>query len=315
MSEITEISIIVPVYNVEKYVGACIESILAQTYQNFELILVNDGSRDSSLEICEIYARTDGRIHIVNQENQGVTVARRNGVARAKGRYITFVDGDDTLPERSIEHLFSAVDDKTGIVIGNINNNIRQGESISAREYKMRCIMGHIFPGPVAKLFKKELFDDFTFEIPRSIVKGEDMIMNVRIAFNCNDNIQLISDDVYTYRQHELSCMAQFRTNWEYEGCFYEQLFRSVPKRYYDAYIDILMKKAVEVWNDFWGYRYRLPADYLDTDFTRFLLRNIQEYPNSLSAFSKLEIKSTNPVLRFILVNIKRIYINLGGKL
>lgn len=91
------ISIIVPVYKVEKYLPACIDSILAQTYENFELILVDDGSPDNCGQICDEYAQKDNRIKVIHQENQGVVVARNNALKIAVGKYLTFVDSDDWL--------------------------------------------------------------------------------------------------------------------------------------------------------------------------------------------------------------------------
>ena len=89
------ISIIVPIYNIEKKLNKCIYSILEQTYKNFELILVNDGSTDNSLKICNEYKRKDNRIKIINKENQGLVLARKSGLDEATGKYIIFIDGDD----------------------------------------------------------------------------------------------------------------------------------------------------------------------------------------------------------------------------
>ena len=93
-----KVSVIVPVYNVEKYIGMCIESILKQSFPDFEIILVDDGSRDNSGIICDKYATEDSRVRVLHQPNGGVTSARCNGVKNAKGEWITFVDADDTLP-------------------------------------------------------------------------------------------------------------------------------------------------------------------------------------------------------------------------
>ena len=99
-----QISIIVPVYNVEKYIRRCVESILAQTYSAFELILVDDGSSDRCGDICDEYAEKDHRIIVIHQENHGVSAARNVGLEIAKGKYITFCDSDD---EIDINYLWS----------------------------------------------------------------------------------------------------------------------------------------------------------------------------------------------------------------
>ena len=95
--EINMISVIVPVYKAEKYIRECIESILSQTYEDFELILVNDGSPDASGMICDQYAQRDSRVSVIHQNNQGVSAARNTGMQRAVGEYICFVDADDTV--------------------------------------------------------------------------------------------------------------------------------------------------------------------------------------------------------------------------
>ena len=90
-----EVSMIVPVYQVEKYIAQCIESVLNQTFKDFELILIDDGSKDQSGSICDLYAAKDDRILVIHTENRGAAAARNVGLDHASGRYITFLDGDD----------------------------------------------------------------------------------------------------------------------------------------------------------------------------------------------------------------------------
>lgn len=91
------ISVIVPVYNVEEYLTKCIDSIINQTYTNLEIILVDDGSTDRSLKICNEYLQKDARVKVIHKENGGVTSARKAGLLQAAGEYVTYVDGDDWL--------------------------------------------------------------------------------------------------------------------------------------------------------------------------------------------------------------------------
>ncbi|MBR1470273.1 MAG: glycosyltransferase [Lachnospiraceae bacterium] len=102
------ISVIVPVYKAEDYIGACIESILAQTYQNLQVILIEDGSPDGSAAVCDRYAARDGRIEVIHQENAGVSVSRNVGVTRSRGKWIVFIDADDTAHPGMIETLHDA---------------------------------------------------------------------------------------------------------------------------------------------------------------------------------------------------------------
>ena len=110
----SEISIIVPVYNVEKYLNNCIDSILSQTYTDFELILVNDGSNDNSGEICDFYKKLDSRIKVFHKENGGVSSARNVGISNTNGNYICFIDSDDCVNELYLHNLY---DKEVDIVI------------------------------------------------------------------------------------------------------------------------------------------------------------------------------------------------------
>ena len=114
------ISIIVPVYNAEKYLKKCIESILEQTYTNLEIILINDGSKDTSKIICDEFAKKDDRIVVIHKENEGVGRARNDGLDRATGKYIAFVDSDDYIEKNAIEILYNTlIEKKVDCVKGN----------------------------------------------------------------------------------------------------------------------------------------------------------------------------------------------------
>lgn len=115
-----EVSIIIPVYNVEKYISRCIESVLNQTYTNFELILVDDGSPDKSGEICEEYAKTDPRIKVIHKPNGGVSSARNAGLDAASGEYIAFVDSDDFIHPQYLDILTKAIH-KSGSDMATLN--------------------------------------------------------------------------------------------------------------------------------------------------------------------------------------------------
>ena len=101
------ISVIVPFYNIEQYVSYCLDSILAQTFRDFELICINDGSKDGTRELLDAYAEKDSRVKVIHQENQGVSAARNNGLQLAAGKYIAFIDGDDAVTPEYLEILYS----------------------------------------------------------------------------------------------------------------------------------------------------------------------------------------------------------------
>lgn len=99
-------SIIIPVYNVDKYLSQCLDSILGQSFGNYELILINDGSKDKSLNICQNYRKKDDRIILINQENQGPSSARNKGLNSARGKYVMFIDSDDWIEPNSLQTLY-----------------------------------------------------------------------------------------------------------------------------------------------------------------------------------------------------------------
>lgn len=115
-----KISIIVPIYNVEKYLEDCIESLINQTYKNLEILLVNDGSKDGCLEICKEYEQRDSRVIVLDQPNMGANAARNNGLRHATGDWILFMDGDDWLDVNACEEISASFDDKMDMVCFNL---------------------------------------------------------------------------------------------------------------------------------------------------------------------------------------------------
>lgn len=104
-------SVVIPVYNAEKYINKCVESILQQSFENFEVVLVDDGSADRSMAICEDLSKKDDRVSLVHQKNQGVSTARNKGTSLAKGRYIIFVDADDYIRADTLMFLHESCND------------------------------------------------------------------------------------------------------------------------------------------------------------------------------------------------------------
>jgi len=145
------ISIVVPVYNVEKYLHACMKSLLAQTFTDFEVILVDDASPDNSGKICDEFAKKDARVRVVHlPENLGVTAARKAGIEVARGEWVSFVDSDDTLPANAMETLILGADDETDLVAG---------ECLSIRgETKIPTEESNVLPPPNLKHSRHENF-------------------------------------------------------------------------------------------------------------------------------------------------------------
>lgn len=131
MNYTPEISVIVPVYKVEKYLQQCIDSILVQTFTDFELLLIDDGSPDRCGEICEEYAQKDERIRVFHQENAGLSCARNTGLMNSSGKYVTYIDSDDYVKPSYLENLYGALpedDFLKGVIIGGLDKMFPSGE-------------------------------------------------------------------------------------------------------------------------------------------------------------------------------------------
>ncbi|SDJ06970.1 glycosyltransferase family 2 protein [Bacteroides ovatus] len=228
----SQISVIIPIYKAEEYLSRCIDSILAQSFINFELVLVDDGSPDRSGAICDEYMLRDERIKVVHQKNGGVTAARSVGVNVSTGEYITFVDADDSLPHNALALFYAAAENGLyDIVIGkyDINSHFR-GNILTVCEYQRNCIFGDVVPqAPWAKLFKRSLFTEEIFNIPRKITKGEDMLMNIRLAFQNKKPVRLLDEVVYNYVPLPSGCMSNFWESQDYEANYHSCLLASIP--------------------------------------------------------------------------------------
>ena len=130
------ISVIIPIYNVEKYLAECLESVMYQDMRNVELICVNDGSEDRSLDILKTYARKDSRIIIINQKNQGVSCARNLGIDRAKGEFVLFLDGDDCLAEHALTFLYQTARTEELEILAFDAECFYETEELKKKEYK-----------------------------------------------------------------------------------------------------------------------------------------------------------------------------------
>lgn len=246
------LSIIVPVYNVSRYLSECIESILNQEFQDFELILVDDGSVDDSGKICDEYAEKDNRILVIHQKNGGVSSARKAGVVATKSEWICFVDGDDTIPVDSIQTLMSRTSVSTDIVVGRCDDR-KIPTGMTLEEYRRKCISGQtLHSGPIARVYRSCLFNENVFDIPKEIIRGEDLIMNVRLAFRTEKPPILIDKKVYNYRRNENSVMHTSLHTIEHAMLFHKYLSLSIPnkEKYNNEVIKNKIKSIINVLYD-----------------------------------------------------------------
>lgn len=212
-----KVSIIVPVYNCEKYINKCIESVISQSYKDWELILVDDGSKDKSYSICMEYKNKDKRIIVLTQKNKGAGAARNYGIDNSTGEYMIFCDSDDFLPENSLQKFMEfASENKWDLIISgynefkyDINKKVKfcgKNDSIDkeilsqkeAREYYMTLYKKCLNQAPWAKLYKSNIvkenkvyFGDFR--------RCQDTVFNIRY-YEYVKTIKIINDKLYNYQ-------------------------------------------------------------------------------------------------------------------
>lgn len=218
-----KLSIIIPVYNCEKYLPNCLESVLNQTWKKFEVILINDGSEDCSGQICEDYAKKDNRIKVIHQDNHGVSYARNVGLKVATGDVISFIDGDDILESNMYELLIKAMQEyETDIshcgykhIVGQEVRLVHDTKCvlIQSQTEALDCLVGgRIFGGGLwSKLFRKELLDGITFK--ENLKINEDILFNFE-AFRKAKKTVFIDYALYNYIAH-IGTSAVFKTSDE----------------------------------------------------------------------------------------------------
>ena len=198
------VSIIVPVYNSEKYLRKCVDSILAQTFTDFELFLVNDGSTDDSPGICDDYASRDPRIRVIHQVNQGQSVARNNAIARMSGEWVLFCDSDDWIHPESLERLYNAaVENDTKISIAGYQETAGEDPEILPEQLKVELwtpkdfyIQHYIHATlPVMKLIHRDCLGDLRFPVGKYI---DDEYIVYRILFT-QERLAVIPAPFYAY--------------------------------------------------------------------------------------------------------------------
>lgn len=205
-----KISVIVPVYNVEQYLPRCIDSILAQTFTDFELLLIDDGSTDNSGKICDEYAEKDQCIKAYHTLNNGSNSARKIGVHNAQSKYVVFVDADDDIPITALAAMYT-ISEKQNIDIL-VTAKKRVGKKtyciknkvcglVSQETYVSSMLKGEIFIGPHGRMIKRELFSlANALDIPKEITNNEDLIMNLNLGTQAKRIC--INNDLVTYNYY-----------------------------------------------------------------------------------------------------------------
>lgn len=315
------ISIVIPIYNAEKYLEECLNSIKNQTYKNIEVIMVNDGSKDDSETICKRFSEDDARFRYFTKANGGVSSARNLGLDNVKGDYITFIDADDWIDEKHLELLITTVKkNHSDIVISSYKkfNNIDvfylraytiQEKYLLNFERMNRDDFLTIFPklmranvcfnNAVSKLFRKDLVKNLRFDT--SIKYGEDLDFYFRLYLNV-DSISYADEPTYVYRMHGDSTTSNFnQEHAEQELSIFKQMYEKIQEiglpsiHYFNK-----LKKLLELRMDFLENKVLL-NEYLD------FLKNSEgtvTYPNTLISVV-IPVYNVSPYLRLCLESIE----------
>ncbi len=251
------ISVIIPVYNVEEYLNRCVNSILAQTFTDFELILVDDGSADCSLIICEEYAEKDNRIKVLHQENHGASVARNFGVKHASGKYIIFVDSDDWVAPEYLERLYKAcIESQADISVIHFEGGATEENAVPVysdevlvqnNREAINCygkICGPNFRSPVAKMVKREIVAKYPF--PEDRIWSEDTACVYKWYWEANKVVEIFGTMYFYFSPPNSVSNSVFDERYLGELETYDEMllfyeknaFEELEKVFFERYLD-----------------------------------------------------------------------------
>ena len=305
-----EISVIIPVYNVEEYLNECMDSILNQSINDIEVICVNDGSTDSSLDILKQYSDKEDRIKIINQENRGLGAARNAGLKNSKGKYIYFIDSDDYIEQDTLEKLYcSAISNSSDIVLFKFQN-VDDAHNVQRRgvEFKIDRIFGdidysnfsftymdvkkHVLNTAFSaclKLYKKEFIDSIDFTFPEGL-SFEDVPVHARVMLEA-ERISFVNENLYNYRYNPKSITTSSAKNFD--------IFKVI-----DMVEDYLLEKGYfdEFENEFVLFKVSQTLTYLNREKSEtFFKKTKEEFEkitiNDDNLLSKSKINSFNLIL------------------
>ena len=269
------ISVLVPIYKIDRYLGICVESLLNQTYKNLEILLVDDGSPDRCPEICDLYASKDERIKVIHKENGGLVSARKAALMAAKGSYIGYVDGDDWVGPGFYHSLYSSIKESdadiaiagfsrdlfssTKNILNAIPSGIYEGDALDAIKKQM-IADGDFYRHGITtylwnKLFKREVIEKYQMEMDNRITIGEDAA-TVYPAIMASKKIVITDNCAYHYRQREDS-MLKTATNHNNE---YLKVM----------YLHDYMKQSLKGWSE----EYDLLRQTEDLILSTFIIRS-----------------------------------------
>lgn len=282
----SQISIVIPVYNAEPYISKCLDSVLCQTFEDYDVFAVDDGSTDRSGAILDQYARTNSRLRVIHQFNGGEMAARATGVRNSRSTWICFVDADDAISSDALDAMFSFASPTIDIV----NFEAKDEIIIDMQEFARRLLNFSLW-NVWGKLFRRDLFDDYVLTVPREIKVGGDFITQIRLLKNIKKRIAISSQSKYKYNQfNPNSVQLTHKSSYEYErevillvgdGLNRCQLSESVKEAYLGWRLEYLAGMI--------GYKYSIN---FDDDWISSLQQDARR--KSLSAKQRMALAAIN---------------------
>lgn len=266
------VSIIIPVYNAEQYIEKCIESVLAQTYTNLEIIMIDDGSKDHSGAICDQYAQKDNRIRVIHQANGGVSVARQAGLDAAKGEYITHIDPDDWVEKEAIRTMFEIIEEKGADIVFCDFYEDRSNQSAyrkqNPKEYDNKSL-----------LIQMLHFDGFFPMLWNSLVKHE-IIYKYEVSFTPTD-IQIGEDTLFLSKLLNKNCKVSFcpRAFYHYNVDNTSSITRRISRKRLLSRFTMINALAEELGEDFSEHFYPIKKSFLFAAFSNRHFDFLDKYP------------------------------------
>lgn len=274
------VSILIPAYNVEKYLPICLDSVLGQTYQDLQVVIIDDGSKDRTLEICRAYSEKDSRVEYYSQENQGVAGTRNHLLEKVKGDYVLFVDADDWIELDMVEHLVSlATKYSAGMImcdrVINDTNPVETSPNtkiLSQDEAVKDFLMHEYFVGSLwNKLIHNSLLKDIKF--CNEISYGEDALF-VWSVLQGVDRVVVSSKQLYHYRMNEDSISHQSFGEKKMTGHLTWQIITGDVRRLWPRFLDVAM--GTFALQDMYLLRAASQSSYPNNDWVRTIQKNVR---------------------------------------
>lgn len=285
------VTIVIPAYNAERYIEGCVGSILHQTYENIEVVIVNDGSHDNTSEICRQLAQTDKRVKHIDQENRGEMGARLTGVQNASGDWLYFVDSDDSIQPDAIALLVEKIDKNVDMVVF----EFALDGVFSNVEYA-KILFGFSSWWVWGKLIRSSLFDNHVGSVPRSFKVGGDFLTQLRLLKNIRGKIVTYNIKKYNYNTNNPnSVQIVNRPDYEYEKRMLAEVEDAVSKwNFKESISDALFHFKMAYFQGFLGLGYDIDSQ------EEYIIHLVEESKHfKLSFKEKIAIKSLrNPSLR-----------------